>query len=529
MRVQVDDGSGLTGRGPVHLGRGSRAVLRPASAAEVTGGLWAERRRVNREVSIPSGWDRLHEAGNFHNLQLAAGQVDGPYVSDLPFLDSDVYKWVEAVSWALADPELDEIRADRLRRQLGETERLLRRAQEPDGYLDSHFSVRFPGERFEQLAWGHELYCAGHLIQAAVALHRTTGQEGLLEVARRVADLVVTSFGTEPGRVDGVCGHPEIESALVELYRETGEASYLGRARYFIDRRGHGLLGEGRFGPPTGRTTSRSGTRRRCRAMRSASCTCWPGSPTSPWRPATHAPGRGGAAVERDGRHQDLPDRWDRRAPQRRGLRRLLRAAQRAQLLRDLRGHRLDHVLLADADDHRRGPVRRPAGTHALQRLPGGVVPGRPALHLREPAAGPRGPPGARHRRGLPAGALVPVCLLPAQRDADPGVAGALCAARRRPARRPAPVPDRALHRRHSGRPGHPAGADRLPVGRRGERHRRGRAGGSVRGDAAGPGLGGGRRAQRRRGVPPQTDPWTAGGSWTGPGRPATRSGSRCP
>jgi uncharacterized protein len=236
------------GAGPIRLTASSATALRPAAAAEITGGLWADRRRLNREVSIPGGWNRLHQAGNFHNLELAAGRITGDYINELPFLDSDVYKWLEAVAWTFADPVLDSSLADRLRQHLAETERLLRDAQQPDGYLDSHFQVRFPGERFVQLQWGHELYCAGHLIQAAVAVHRTTGDPGLLEVARRVADLVVDTFGTEAGKVDGVCGHPEIETALVELYRETGAELYLQRARYFVDRRGHGLLGDGRFG-----------------------------------------------------------------------------------------------------------------------------------------------------------------------------------------------------------------------------------------------------------------------------------------
>jgi DUF1680 family protein len=236
------------GGGPIRLTARSATALQPAISGEITGGFWAHRRRVNREVSIPAGWNRLHEAGNFHNLALAAGRITGGYVNDLPFLDSDVYKWLEAVAWAFADPVLGSALADRLRQQVGETEGLLRDTQEFDGYLDSYFQVRFPGERFVQLQWGHELYCAGHLIQAGVALHRSTGDSGLLEVARRVADLVVDRFGMEPGKVDGVCGHPEIETALVELYRETGAEPYLDRARYFVDRRGHGLLGDGRFG-----------------------------------------------------------------------------------------------------------------------------------------------------------------------------------------------------------------------------------------------------------------------------------------
>jgi hypothetical protein len=234
--------------GPVRLRSTSRTVLVPALRGTITGGLWAERRQVNRDVSITSGWDRLHEAGNFVNLELAAGLTTGEYLGSLPFLDSDLYKWLEAVGWAFADPELDAAATARLQDLLTTSADLLAAAQEEDGYLDSNFQVNFPGERFAQLTWGHELYCAGHLIQAAVALHRAGGDERVLGVARRVADLVVRSFGTGPGRIDMVDGHPEVESALVELYRETGERSYLGAARYFVDRRGHGLLGPDRFG-----------------------------------------------------------------------------------------------------------------------------------------------------------------------------------------------------------------------------------------------------------------------------------------
>ena len=244
-----------TSRGPIRLDAGAPTPFVPVARARISDGLWGERRRINREVSVPHAWERLRAAGNFANLELAAaaesGQAAerGAYVNDLPFLDSDLYKWLEAIGWTLADPELAESTAIELRERLSAAIDLLRRVQAADGYLDSHFQVRFPGERFVQLPWGHELYCAGHLIQAAVAVHRATGETELLEVARRFADLITTSFGTGEGLVDGVCGHPEIETALVELHRETGESRYLDAAQYFIDRRGHGLLGEARFGP----------------------------------------------------------------------------------------------------------------------------------------------------------------------------------------------------------------------------------------------------------------------------------------
>ena len=238
----------LAAPGPVRLTSSSRTALVPASRASITGGLWAERRRVNREVSLPGGWDRLHEAGNFANLELAAGLTEGSYAGTLPFLDSDVYKWLEAIGWTLADPDLDPAASTQLETFLTASAELLSAAQQGDGYLDSYFQVLFPGERFVQLTWGHELYCAGHLVQAAVALHRTHGDDRVLDVARRVADLVVSSFGPGPDQVDGIDGHPEVESALVELYRETGEQRYLDGARFFVDRRGHGLLGADRFG-----------------------------------------------------------------------------------------------------------------------------------------------------------------------------------------------------------------------------------------------------------------------------------------
>ncbi|MGW3419762.1 glycoside hydrolase family 127 protein [Streptomyces phaeochromogenes] len=229
--------------GPVRLGDRAQVVLRPAGSARVTGGFWHERRRVNAEVSIPQGPALLDSVGNLHNLRLAAGTAAGEYRGELPFLDTDVTKWLEAASWQLAATDRKEefAQAEDVDRMI----RLLAEAQQDDGYLQSYYQVVKPGLRFVELRWGHELYCAGHLIQAAVAHHRATGREDLLTVARRFADHIDDTFG--PGKpIDGIPGHPEIETALVELYRETGERRYLDLAGYFVDRRGHGLLRDGR-------------------------------------------------------------------------------------------------------------------------------------------------------------------------------------------------------------------------------------------------------------------------------------------
>ncbi|NUR28443.1 MAG: glycoside hydrolase family 127 protein, partial [Catenulispora sp.] len=179
----------------------------------------------------------LETAGNLHNLRLAAGQASGEYRGDLPFLDSDVYKWLEAAAWTEGEHGLDPA----VVRARDAVVALVRAAQRDDGYLNSWFQVAKDGERWADLRWGHELYCAGHLIQAAVAQHRATGDGELLRIAIRFADCVDSAFGPDK-KIDGVCGHAEVETALVELYRETGEQRYLDLASYFVDRRGHGLL-----------------------------------------------------------------------------------------------------------------------------------------------------------------------------------------------------------------------------------------------------------------------------------------------
>ncbi len=163
------------------------------------------------------------------------------------FMDTDIYKTLEAIGWELArDTEHPE---PALAAFAANTIGLLAQAQQPDGYLNSY--VQASGEpRYARLAWSHEMYCAGHLIQAAIALHRGAGTVlpsagRLLDVATRLADHLVREFA---GHEAGLDGHPIIETALVELYRETGTIDYLNLAQQFIDQHGHGLAGDSGMG-----------------------------------------------------------------------------------------------------------------------------------------------------------------------------------------------------------------------------------------------------------------------------------------
>lgn len=212
-------------------------------AARVTGGFWAARQRANADNAIPTGQKRLESAGNLHNLRVAAGSAQGEPVGPV-FADSDVYKWLEAVAWELGRrPDHELLAAQR------EVTAVTAAAQLDDGYLDSVVHLRYGAEgRYQKLPWSHEHYCAGHLMQAAVAQSRATGDTALLDVAVKLADHLVATFG--PDGTHDVDGHPVVEMALVELYRENGEAAYLDLARYFVEARGHGLI-EGHGHEPT--------------------------------------------------------------------------------------------------------------------------------------------------------------------------------------------------------------------------------------------------------------------------------------
>jgi DUF1680 family protein len=218
--------------------------LRPLglSQVQITDGYWADLQRRNGRATIPHIEYWLERSGWLPNFDAACEGRLPEARRGREFSDSEVYKLLEAMSWELGrahDPDLET-------RFHAIVERVAS-AQDDDGYLSTMFGRPGQAARWSDLEWGHELYCIGHLIQAAVARARTGHPDDkLVQVARRAADLVCAVFG--PDGVASVDGHPEIEPALVELYRVTGDEAYLDQAELFIDRRGHGVLEPIEFG-----------------------------------------------------------------------------------------------------------------------------------------------------------------------------------------------------------------------------------------------------------------------------------------
>lgn len=211
----------------------------PVSCVKLDDLLWSKQFDLVRNVVLPHMWEILNgrvenaeKSRCIENFKIAAGLSNNEYYGPV-FGDSDLYKWVEAVSYCLAHE--NDLRLENLCDQvIG----LIEAAQQPDGYLNTYFTVVAPGERWTNLMEGHELYCAGHLIEAAVAHYQATGKSKLLNIACRFADLIDSFFGTDKRR--GYPGHPEIELALIRLYEVTREKRYLSLAGYFINERGVG-------------------------------------------------------------------------------------------------------------------------------------------------------------------------------------------------------------------------------------------------------------------------------------------------
>jgi DUF1680 family protein len=204
----------------------------PHLTVEIRDQFWEPRLQTNRRITLPHLFEQLEQAGNIPNLRLAAeGKREG--YQGAVYMDSDLYKAMEAAAYVLAHYSDDPIR-----QKLDEVIAILERAQTPEGYLNSYFQVVAPDKRWSNLRDWHELYCAGHLIEAAVAHFEASGSDRLLRIATRFADYIDSVFGDAPGKRMGYCGHPEIELALIRLYRATGERRYLELARFFLVNRG---------------------------------------------------------------------------------------------------------------------------------------------------------------------------------------------------------------------------------------------------------------------------------------------------
>ncbi|MFF0267110.1 glycoside hydrolase family 127 protein [Kribbella sp. NPDC004536] len=217
----------------------SSGRFRPLGSDDVhiTGGFWAERQRINARNTLPHINHWLEREGWLPNFDLATEGSLPAGRRGREFSDSEIYKYLEALAWEIGrsdDQELEALFRSIVARVAA--------AQEPDGYLNTYTGRPGQPARWSDLEWGHELYCFGHLFQAAVARVRTRPEadEGLLAVATRAADLVCEAFGADG--LQSVCGHPVVETGLAELARVVGEPRYLEQARLFVERRGQGTL-----------------------------------------------------------------------------------------------------------------------------------------------------------------------------------------------------------------------------------------------------------------------------------------------
>ncbi len=205
----------------------------------ITDAYWSNYRKLVRETVLPYQWEALNDrvpgaepSRAIRNFRIASGLEEGEF-SGFVFQDSDLYKWLEAVAYAL-----DDSRDAALERIADEAIDLIAAAQRPDGYVNTYYTVKEPGNRWTNLLDCHELYCAGHLFEAGVAYYEATGKRKLLDVGCRFADCIDRTFGPNEGQIRGYDGHQEVELALMKLYRVTGNEAYLKLACFFLDERG---------------------------------------------------------------------------------------------------------------------------------------------------------------------------------------------------------------------------------------------------------------------------------------------------
>lgn len=211
----------------------------PTNRATIEDPFWTSYEKLVRDTVIPYQWETLNDrvpdaepSYAIRNFRIAAGLEEGEFAGFV-FQDSDLAKWLEAVGHSLAvHPNAD------LERVADEAIDLVVAAQQPDGYLNTFFTIKRPDLRWKSLVHCHELYCAGHMIEAAVAYHGATGKRKLLDAMCKFADHIDSVFGPEEGKLRGYDGHQEIELALVKLHEATGIERYLKLSEFFVEERG---------------------------------------------------------------------------------------------------------------------------------------------------------------------------------------------------------------------------------------------------------------------------------------------------
>lgn len=214
-------------------------ITDPVKRVVVEDQFWKKYKSIVANEVIPYQWkalnDELPDAEPSHaieNFRIAAGESNGEYYGTV-FQDSDVAKWLETVAYSLRDFPNKE-----LERKADEVIALLGRAQAEDGYLNTYYMLKEPNNRWTNLRDNHELYCAGHFIEAAVAYYESTGKKEFLHIMEKYVELIDSVFGLEKGKMKGYPGHEEIELALVKLFDVTNNQKHLKLAQYFIEQRG---------------------------------------------------------------------------------------------------------------------------------------------------------------------------------------------------------------------------------------------------------------------------------------------------
>lgn len=200
---------------------------------------WTPWQKLVKDAIIPYQWDALNDripgaepSRTIKNFEIAAGRSSGKHYG-MVFQDSDLYKWMETVAFSLS-VERDE----KWEKTMDEVIDLIADAQEEDGYLDTYYTVNHPDKKWTNLKNDHELYCAGHLMEAAAAYYEATGKPKIIGIVSKLTDHIASVLGTEEGKKPGYPGHPEIELALMKLYKITNDDKYLNLCKFFIDERG---------------------------------------------------------------------------------------------------------------------------------------------------------------------------------------------------------------------------------------------------------------------------------------------------